>query len=288
MLPLAERSGVNVAGKFNVDNTTVFEDVPGEEGEGGGVRGDVEMGTGSGGNDSAPVDTGLYHTFWAMQGYFVSPLSILESVQEWRGFSTSVNTIMEALSSHTLESSAPAAAAARGRAQSRRGGADERKGCAAGGHGGEQTGAGAGAGGGAGGGEGAALDFFSVKYLTSSKLFHLQLRDPKLQQHVLLQFLIVLTFLASRVEQHARSVAAIEASTSNKASPAKRKMTMILPGVEVQVRRRECSRGGESLVVCCFPSQLVFGGHWWFVLFPCTQPCRSPEINVTVNPSALQ
>eukprot|EP01052_Picozoa_sp_SAG31_P046881 SAG31_NODE_9144_length_1327_cov_1.311075_1_plen_102_part_00 len=71
VLPIADRSGVNLMGKFNADNTTDFQlDEP--EGT---VLPQVDDGSEKGG---APIDYNFYKKFWGLQHFFVSRDAVLQ------------------------------------------------------------------------------------------------------------------------------------------------------------------------------------------------------------------
>jgi THO complex subunit 1 len=57
--PLCERSGVNIRGYFNVDNTTHF---------------DEDIGT----EDNTDIDKNLYLTFWNLHSYLANPTQMFE------------------------------------------------------------------------------------------------------------------------------------------------------------------------------------------------------------------
>jgi THO complex subunit 1 len=80
-LPLTERSGVNLAGAFHVDNVTPVEDVP---------EGAVDA-------EGKPVDVGFYTTFWGLQRWFANPPAALAPGQ-WAEVSRGVRTVLDRFS----------------------------------------------------------------------------------------------------------------------------------------------------------------------------------------------
>lgn len=132
--PLSERSAVNIKGVFNTSNETKYEkEAPG---------------------DGVAIDFSFYKTFWSLQEYFSTPLSLTHPTK-WQTFSANLSTVLEAFEVQPL---------------------------------GEED-------------ESLSLDgddddsTFNIKYLTSSNLMSLELKDPGFRRHVLVQCLIVFDFL---------------------------------------------------------------------------------------------
>ncbi|KAG3160362.1 hypothetical protein PI124_g7687 [Phytophthora idaei] len=172
---LSERSAVNLTGKANVTNVTVFEDedafdlaeatdvakasevVPGLE-----IDSDPSA-------DVGPIDYNLYRTFWDLQSFFREHQMTTQSAENWEKFFTELNVVLaafegNAFSPDDLERSRDLSA-----------GPDSSKGAT------EQR---------------SQEHFFQPKYLTNSRLFRLQLRDPILRECMLTQFLILFNDLA--------------------------------------------------------------------------------------------
>ncbi|PRW33147.1 THO complex subunit 1 [Chlorella sorokiniana] len=156
-LPLTERSGVNLMGAFNADNVTPVEEVQ---------EGAVD-------SEGKLVDAAFYRTFWGLQSFFSNPPTalapgkwgevsrdirrVLERFRQWGEVSRDIRRVLERFRQEkvTVGESAPGGSSA-----ADGGGAD---------------------------GQGA-----SVKYLSSSRLMGLQLRDATFRRHFLLQCLILM------------------------------------------------------------------------------------------------
>ncbi|KAL4423622.1 hypothetical protein ABPG77_009209 [Micractinium sp. CCAP 211/92] len=136
LLPLTERSGVNLGGGFNTDNTTPVEEVQ---------EGAVD-------SEGNPVDAAFYRRFWGLQSFFSNPPAALQP-GKWAEVSRDVRKVLEKFREEKVTV-------------------------------GEGRAADAGA---AGDGQGS-----SVKYLSSSRLMGLQLRDATFRRHFLLQCLILM------------------------------------------------------------------------------------------------
>ncbi|ETV80689.1 hypothetical protein, variant [Aphanomyces astaci] len=150
---LSERSAVNLTGRANVNNVTVFDDeatfVDNTRTDDGGI--------------SNPHDTAteyrVYQSFWAIQRYFRQPSVAIDSATDWSSFTTELTAVLDAFDSHSFnpkdldhdvvmfdDDNSP------------------------------------------------DLAFFQTKYLTNSRLFRLQLRDPVLRECMLTQFWILLRY----------------------------------------------------------------------------------------------
>lgn len=79
LLPLIERSGVNLKGEVNAANVTLLE----EPAEG---ALDAEGNT---------IDWDFYKTFWGLQVHFSDPMSVLQSASKWNDFSKSLLRTLE-------------------------------------------------------------------------------------------------------------------------------------------------------------------------------------------------
>lgn len=74
LLPLSERSGVNLPGICDNENTTEYDH-------------DVKEGTTD--NEGSPIDPELYESLWCAQNLFSSPQSVLEG-DKWFTFQRSI------------------------------------------------------------------------------------------------------------------------------------------------------------------------------------------------------
>ncbi|KAJ0412485.1 hypothetical protein ATCC90586_005505 [Pythium insidiosum] len=169
---LSERSAVNLLGKPNTANTTLFEDQ--DEFEAAEAHDSVQTSNTALPSameldkerdpDAAPVDYNLYRTFWDLQRFCRDHQLVTKSVEDWEKFFEELNTVLSAFEGNAfspddLERSrdllaAPATADA------------------------------------------SHEHFFQPKYLTNSRLFRLQLRDPIMRECMLTQILILFNHLA--------------------------------------------------------------------------------------------
>ncbi|GMF26869.1 unnamed protein product [Phytophthora lilii] len=207
---LSERSAVNLTGKANVTNVTVFEDqdafdlaeatdaakasevVPGLE-----IDNDPSA-------DVGPIDYNLYRTFWDLQSFFREHQLATQSAENWEKFVrvvmfayclyeaanilhllllftqfTELNVVLaafegNAFSPDDLERSRDLSGGPIHSTDVTMHEADS-KGVAE---------------------QGSQEHFFQPKYLTNSRLFRLQLRDPILRECMLTQFLILFNDLS--------------------------------------------------------------------------------------------
>ena len=94
MMPLEERGGLNLQGKFNVDNRTVVED-----------RSDAV-------DDRAPAtDRSFYRTLWSLQAVLAEPTQ-LKQPDAYAAFTAALGTVLTAFERAPLSSTAPSSASA--------------------------------------------------------------------------------------------------------------------------------------------------------------------------------
>eukprot|EP00741_Cyanophora_paradoxa_P008099 tig00001229_g7837.t1 len=177
-IPLTEKSGVNLAGRFNEGNVTVVEG-GGEEGP---IASDAlaeialaeELRQHSA--EAAPIDYAFHRTFWSLQKYFANPALAVQAEGMARMLAD-LETVLACFDSHSL-----------GDAEE----GDEEK------------------------GEGYAVADNSsfVKFLTSSRLMSLQVNDPYFRRHVLLQFLVLFQYLRTGKKLEAQAPATPLGSTT--------------------------------------------------------------------------
>ncbi|KAI3431826.1 hypothetical protein D9Q98_010579 [Chlorella vulgaris] len=136
LLPLTERSGVNLGGSFNTDNATPVEDVQ---------EGALD-------SEGKPVDAAFYRTFWGLQTFFSNPQVALQP-GKWGEVSRDIKRVLDKFRLEKVTVGESAAVASDG--------GDEGRGA-------------------------------SVKYLSSSRLINLQLRDATFRRHFLLQCLVLM------------------------------------------------------------------------------------------------
>ena len=174
--PLAERSGVNLKG-VAAPSTVAIEEEEGDdpmtvEAPAGG---EASAGAGGGGGEggSGVVDFGFYATFWGLQQAFASPAASVAK-ERWASLVENLQTVLQVFGSFSGDADEAGDAPA--------GGATAAAAAAEGGDGGAAAEA-----------EGEALEeVYFAKFLTSSKLITLQLRDGYFRRHVLVQILIFL------------------------------------------------------------------------------------------------
>ncbi|KAK9915708.1 hypothetical protein WJX75_002974 [Coccomyxa subellipsoidea] len=77
LLPLLDRSGLNVQGQFNTSHSTPVEDVP---------EGTVD-------SNGQPVDATFYATFWGLQDVFQHPYAAMEP-SKWAGTITDIKRVL--------------------------------------------------------------------------------------------------------------------------------------------------------------------------------------------------
>jgi len=178
--PLAERSGVNVAGAFNEENVTEFEKESDE------VSHDESSSSRKKRNSNEKMDIvedelekepqllnyRLYRNFWKVQQYFADPNESLKSVEDWKTMLQSLADVLETFENVNLSNRKVQ------RVQNQ---------CS--------------------------------KYLTKRSLLRLQVNDPVMRRNVLLQVLFMLQYLSAeksskieRVLKNSESVSKIDRS----------------------------------------------------------------------------
>ncbi|CEG36553.1 Nuclear matrix protein [Plasmopara halstedii] len=183
---LSERSAVNLTGKANVTNVTVFEDEDAfDQAEATDVikasalRLEIDSGATV---DASPIDYNLYRTFWDLQSFFREHQLATQSVENWEKLFTELNMVLaafegNAFSPDDLKRSEDANNGVNIKADVTLHAFD----------------------GDAGKSPIEPISqehFFQPKYLTNSRLFRLQLRDPILRECMLTQFLILFSDMA--------------------------------------------------------------------------------------------
>ncbi|GAX80221.1 hypothetical protein CEUSTIGMA_g7659.t1 [Chlamydomonas eustigma] len=203
LYPLSDKSGLNLGGTINAGLPLPIDEVKPE---------DLDT-------VGQPIDIKLYNTFWNMQSIFKTPAQLLTTAAAWNRFKDDLSTILNAFS--TLPITVPATGITAGASVSssssvgNKGASLQRNsggkgssssmdvdGSSSHGHGGAVV-----AIQGGGGGESSAT---TVKYLTSSKLFGLQMRDATFRRHFLVQVSIQLHFLRHPISS--KSAAAVAAA----------------------------------------------------------------------------
>uniref|UniRef100_G1QF70 THO complex 1 n=1 Tax=Myotis lucifugus TaxID=59463 RepID=G1QF70_MYOLU len=172
LLPLPERSGLNLQGQFNLENVTVFntneqESTLGQKhAEDGGEGMDLDQG--DMGDDEAPttcsipMDHSLYRKFWSLQDYFRNPVQCYEKMA-WKTFRRYSEEVLAVFKNYKLDDT-----------QASRKKMGELR------TGGEHV--------------------YALKFLTSEKLLGLQLSDSNFRRQILLQYLILFQYLKGQVK----------------------------------------------------------------------------------------
>uniref|UniRef100_A0A0C9QU23 TSA: Wollemia nobilis Ref_Wollemi_Transcript_9715_2293 transcribed RNA sequence n=1 Tax=Wollemia nobilis TaxID=56998 RepID=A0A0C9QU23_9CONI len=107
--------------------------------------------------DGISIDFNFYKTFWSLQEYFCNPAPMLHALSKWQSFAASLSTVLDTFEAQPL-----------GDDDANADDLEERD-----------------------------TEAFSIKYLTSSKLMSLELKDPSFRRHILVQCLIIFDYLKS-------------------------------------------------------------------------------------------
>ncbi|KAG1649726.1 THO complex subunit 1 [Nymphon striatum] len=166
LFPLSERSGLNIASEFNLDNKTQFSltnpndisDVAEERMD----NLDKTVNSNSNGKSATILDYNLYRKFWELQEYFREPNQLFNKVP-WKKFITYSSDVLAAFESFKLD-----------HVKSSNWKTEEYD-------------------------NPDKLVYFA-KYLTSPKLLDLEMSDTNFRRYVLLQFLIMFQYLTSNVK----------------------------------------------------------------------------------------
>ena len=175
VLSISDRSGVNLMGKFNVNNVTSYALEPA-------TTDDTE---GSGAN---PIDFTFYKKFWALQKLFVNR-ELIHTSDHWDQLVEGVQLVLGAFASQSLidESEGGEDGKRKDKSSKKSKSKSSSKSAV---NPAAQPGAGSGASGasvGATSAAGAAGEEYFAKFLTSSHLMSLELRDPHFRRHILVQ-----------------------------------------------------------------------------------------------------
>ncbi|KAI9015595.1 THO complex subunit 1 transcription elongation factor-domain-containing protein [Hyaloraphidium curvatum] len=173
--PLSERSGVNLRGDFNKDNVTHYE---GED-----IEDEDEPMTEEGGEGEAEgdVEARFYRRFWGMQRFLSNPPTILAdgNFERFRSVVEMTLSRFEKIAADNEPKDTPSNSAGPSSREGSSSGSSSRKRKQRPDDralGKEET-------------------FFFPKFLTSPKLFDLELRDPHFRRHILCQLLIIFQYL---------------------------------------------------------------------------------------------
>eukprot|EP00053_Salpingoeca_punica_P013692 m.123873 g.123873 ORF g.123873 m.123873 type:complete len:586 (-) comp16268_c0_seq1:127-1884(-) len=195
VIPITEQSGVNLNSALNEDNKTVFETE--EETE---EKNDADAAIASADEMKRTVksvDRARYRQFWSVQSFFSRPLDCFDNAK-WKQFVESSESIFDLFSREKLQADAPINNSNNNTAAASHATPSEVVAAAAA----ASTGAVA---------ETAAATAaeehqYFAKFLTSPKLFALQLADANFRRQILVQYLILFQFLSipskARKEQY--------------------------------------------------------------------------------------
>ncbi|EMR11306.1 hypothetical protein PNEG_00335 [Pneumocystis murina B123] len=184
IFPLRERSGLNLRGDFHVENVTVWDDLnhifhdnQKQQSE---IKKDDKLSEKEKKRDTSdnerkekiPLDT-FYTIFWSMQKFFSDP-SLLYNPKEMQEFKLNSSIVLDKIKSLEDEQRKTNEIKFENRKGDRKKKSESLKY--------QQT-----------------HDYFEMhffpKFLTSYKLFKLQLTDSKFRKHILIQFLIIFDYL---------------------------------------------------------------------------------------------
>ena len=193
LFPLSEKSALNMQGAYNRGNVTEWE--PADA---------AAVGLNCAGCEDAPeegelvVDAAFYDALWSLQHSFAHMPSVLPPAG-WAKFCGSAEQVLGAFEGDVLLS---------------------------------DGGGGGGGGGGSGGAQplGVAAEGTGVKYLTSSKLLRLELRDPSFRRSLLLQLLLLLRFARGPPAPHPPLKAQAPDQAASLAERARACLAAVPPG----------------------------------------------------------
>jgi len=165
LFPLSEKSALNLASQFNLDNLTVFAKQEDLDQTNALTQDQMEVDGQSEQNSSMPIDYNLYRKFWALQDFFRRPNQCYDKTA-WQTFSQNANEVMSCFSSFQLDDHT---SNNKKTTQIKDPSPVE-------------------------------VQNFFAKYLTSEKLLNLQLNDSNFRRYVLVQFLIIFHYLKATVK----------------------------------------------------------------------------------------
>lgn len=161
VLPLSERSGVNLKGEFNKNTTEFEEELGGDEAErmeteGGGEKEFKLQSLDEKLEGQLEVSFNMYKTFWGLQKWLHNPLLLLTAPQAPHNLEAVVSgmgIVLDNFAAYTVSDVEAMAA------------------------------------------DGADREFYFPGFLTSTRLISLELQDMHFRRHVLVQYLIVLMYV---------------------------------------------------------------------------------------------
>ncbi|BFZ00034.1 hypothetical protein BsWGS_03072 [Bradybaena similaris] len=164
LFPLSEKSALNLASQFNLDNLTIYaKQEPTDEAQLELKNETMEVDDADQQLSSIPIDYHLYKKFWALQDFFRRPTQCYEKTS-WETFSQYAGDVLSIFASYKLDDIA----------------SSQKKSPPPQTHQHPQN--------------------FFAKYLTSEKLLNLQLSDSNFRRYVLVQFLIIFQYLRATIK----------------------------------------------------------------------------------------
>ncbi|KAJ3084861.1 hypothetical protein HK100_009243 [Physocladia obscura] len=203
--PLTERSGVNLKGEFNLDNSTTV--APSDLINHDDSTEIMDVDNESTLNSNHPKNLAFFKTFWSLQPYFNDPTIVLKSKNEWTRMESAIESVLQVFESEN-ENDAKLMSSADKKRKSQS--ADS-----------NSTSSGGGGNSNNNNGEKELLDlkdqYFFPKFLTSRNLFELQIKDVSFRRQIMVQMLIIFQFFMGLVNKQQLGVS--DGSIPNSAAP---------------------------------------------------------------------
>ena len=174
LFPLSEKSALNLMSHFNLENVTVYADIPEVQKDSGAEKMEVDLDSSSAFTDGI-VDYHLYSQLWSLQDFFRNPPQCY-SAKQWKQFMTALGDILTAFSSYKLDGDS-------GRKRRRKKSEDGME-CRSRQEAGRKQ----------------SSSKYFAKFLTSIKLMNLQLSDNHFRRYILIQVLILFQYLTSSIK----------------------------------------------------------------------------------------
>ncbi|CAL1536026.1 unnamed protein product [Lymnaea stagnalis] len=164
LFPLSEKSALNLASQFNLDNVTIYAKHEKSTCLTNFQAEVMEVDDAGDQSSSIPIDYHLYRKFWALQDFFRRPTQCYDK-SLWEFFSQNASDVMSIFASYKLDDVSSTRKKVPTTQQSHQ-----------------------------------HVQNFFAKYLTSEKLLNLQLSDSNFRRYVLVQFLIIFQYLRATVK----------------------------------------------------------------------------------------
>lgn len=169
VFPLSERSAVNLRGEYNLDNVTIYEEVPASDNDDKQETGVATEAKQNNENTTISSDS-FYTTFWSLQQYFNNPAQLTTAPTILARFHANASTVIESLQGIMATMPKHEQAQKSSKDSSNRSSAEI---------------------------DAVVRGHFTPKFLTSKKLLKLELADSSFRRQILIQFLIVFDYLLS-------------------------------------------------------------------------------------------